>query len=174
MESWEKNIRIDTFVPWQSGLDRSTGTEVAKRLRNWTKRMKKLKKKEQLGYNISYPSSPAAVGVRAAALRSISLSCRTGNRPQSAPACSFLRYRSVYRSLKHLWFWQIYKIDFLSGLREFQVLTEPSGLIFFRILVFKFSLLTGFLFRWETVSAKTFIFNLTQTATGNVLADKIF
>ena len=51
MESWEKNIRIDTFVPGQSGLDRSTGTEVAKRLRHGIKTMKKLKKKEQLGVN---------------------------------------------------------------------------------------------------------------------------
>ena len=48
-------------------------------------------KKEQLGHNISYPASPVAVGIRSSALRSISLSYRTGNRPQSAPACSFLR-----------------------------------------------------------------------------------
>jgi hypothetical protein len=33
--------------------------------------------------NISYPSSAAAVGVWSAALRSISMSCRSGNRPQS-------------------------------------------------------------------------------------------
>ena len=43
-------------------------------------------------YNFSYPSNAAFGGVRSAALRSISLSYRTGNRPQSAPACSFLRY----------------------------------------------------------------------------------
>ena len=41
--------------------------------------------------NISYPANAAFGGVRSAALRSISLSCRTGNRPQSASACSFLR-----------------------------------------------------------------------------------
>jgi hypothetical protein len=50
--------------------------------------------------NFSYPASPAAVGIRSAALRSISLSCRTGNRPQSAPACSFLRYGAVYSLLE--------------------------------------------------------------------------
>jgi len=61
MESREIiNIRIDTFVPGQNGLDRLIGTEVAKRLRRWTKNEKE-KKKEQLGYNISYPSSAAAV-----------------------------------------------------------------------------------------------------------------
>jgi hypothetical protein len=54
------NIRIDTFVPGQNGLFRLIGTEVAKRLRRWT-RNEKEKKKEQLGYNISYPASAAAV-----------------------------------------------------------------------------------------------------------------
>jgi len=47
--------------------------------------------KRMSAHNISYPSSPAVSGFRSAALRSISLSCRTGNRPQSVPACSFLR-----------------------------------------------------------------------------------
>jgi hypothetical protein len=45
MESRGKNIRIDTFVPWQNGLDRSTGTEVAERLRNGTKGDEKVKEK---------------------------------------------------------------------------------------------------------------------------------
>jgi hypothetical protein len=59
-----------------------------------------LKKKEQLGYNISYPANAAFGGVLSAALRLISLSCRTGNRPQSASACSFLRYAPVLSLLE--------------------------------------------------------------------------
>jgi hypothetical protein len=57
-------------------------------------------------YNFSYPASPVAVGIRSAALRSISLSYRTGNRPQSAPACSFLRYAQVcvYSEIFELFF----------------------------------------------------------------------
>jgi hypothetical protein len=51
--------------------------------------------KKALTHNISYPASAVAVVFGGAALRSISLSCRTGNRPQPAPACSFLRYGAL-------------------------------------------------------------------------------
>jgi len=52
--------------------------------------MKKVKGKEQLGYNISYPQVRQqwfAIGIFPLKL----LFGLTGNRPQSAPACSFLR-----------------------------------------------------------------------------------
>jgi hypothetical protein len=85
-----------TDLTVRMGLKRRSDSETEQ------KAMKKLRKKEQLGHNFSYPSSAATVGIQSAALRSISLSCRTGNRPQSAPACSFLRYRQYWVQLDRL------------------------------------------------------------------------
>jgi hypothetical protein len=56
--------------------------------------MKKLREKEQLGHNFSYPQvrqqwfSVCIFPLK----QSFGL---TGNRPQSAPACSFLRYQQA-------------------------------------------------------------------------------
>jgi len=61
--------------------------------------MKKVKGKEQLGYNISYPQVRQqwfAIGIFPLKL----LFGLTGNRPQSAPACSFLRYRQYLSPLE--------------------------------------------------------------------------
>jgi hypothetical protein len=52
--------------------------------------MKKLKKKEQLGVNISYPQVRQQ-WFSVCIFPLMLLFGLTGNRPQSAPACSFLR-----------------------------------------------------------------------------------
>ena len=50
-------------------------------------------------YNISYPSSAAAVVFCGHLSAQAAFSALTGNRPQSAPACSFLRYRPYWSPL---------------------------------------------------------------------------
>jgi hypothetical protein len=70
------------------------------------------------------PGKLGVGGFRSAALRSISLSCRTGNRPQSAPACSFLRYRQYSVVTWNIFgSGQFFSFDSFSGFWEFLVST---------------------------------------------------
>ena len=61
-------------------------------MENWTPQVLVIELNRKTAVNFSYPSSAAAVvfgGHLSARLASGEM---TGNRPQSAPACSFLRY----------------------------------------------------------------------------------
>ena len=72
--------------------------------------------------NFSYPSSAAAVvfGGHLSAQAAFGL---TGNRPQSAPACSFLRYSQAY--LRNHWEAEfIYELDFYKDSVPLNLVTQ--------------------------------------------------